>query len=229
MKKVLILAAHPDDEVLGCGGSIVRHIRNGDLVDIIFFTNGESSRSFFTKKSETLAIKKRRSSALKVLKLLKINNFLFLNYKDNQMDLISTLEIAQIIEKQIKKNKYQIIYTHSSLDLNVDHRKINESTLVACRPTYNSSVEKVLMYEIPSSTEWGSFAKNNSFSPNIFTNIEETRAVKLLALKLYGSELRDYPHPRTIVSIEALEVLRGSTVGFKFAEAFHLAYQKYDN
>ena len=229
MKKVLILAAHPDDEVLGCGATIYQHTKNGDQVDVIFFTNGESSRDFTEEKSEIDAIETRNLSALKVSKFLKINQTLFLDFPDNKMDLISTLDVAKIIEREIIKNKYEIIYTHCSSDLNVDHRKICDATFVACRPVMGTSIEMVLTYEVPSSTEWGSLFYDKNFDPNFFRNIEDTREFKLQALKLYESEIRNFPHPRSILAIESLEIIRGSTAGFKYAEAYNLVYYRHTN
>ena len=229
MKKVLILADHPDDEVLGCGATIYQHTKNGDQVDVIFFTNGESSRDFTEEKSEIDAIETRNLSALKVSKFLKINQTLFLDFPDNKMDLISTLDVAKIIEREIIKNKYEIIYTHCSSDLNVDHRKICDATFVACRPVMGTSIEMVLTYEVPSSTEWGSLFYDKNFDPNFFRNIEDTREFKLQALKLYESEIRNFPHPRSILAIESLEIIRGSTAGFKYAEAYNLVYYRHTN
>jgi LmbE family N-acetylglucosaminyl deacetylase len=164
-----------------------------------------------------------------VSKFLKINKTLFLDFSDNKMDLVSTLEIAKIIEREIIKNKYEIIYTHSSSDLNVDHRKICEATFVACRPVMGTSIEMVLTYEVPSSTEWGSLFYDKNFTPNLFRDIEDSKKFKLQALKLYEAEIRNFPHPRSILAIESLEIIRGSTVGFKYAEAYNLVYYRYTN
>ncbi len=218
-RKVLILAAHPDDEVLGCGGTIYNLTSQKIAVNICFFSNGVSSRPNF-KKNEILL---RKKAAQNVGKLLKISSLTFNDFPDNSFDKVNILEITKIIEKKIKIFKPDTIFTHFGNDLNIDHQKISQATLAATRPQKNQIVKKVFFYEVPSSTEWN-FSKNKKlFNPNWFVDISGSLKIKIEALKIYGSEMRKYPHPRSYKAIEALSRWRGATAGYKAAEAFILA------
>jgi N-acetylglucosamine malate deacetylase 1 len=167
-KKVLICCAHPDDETLGCGGTIAKHIRNGDKVFCISMTDGVSSRDSFNKKN----IEKRISSKKKAEKILGFkwlkNTKLF---PDNQLDTVKFLDVVKEIEIAKKKIKPKIIYTHYPEDLNIDHRIVAEATLTAFRPTAKN-FEKILAFEIPSSTDYR-YYKKNKFNPNFFNDISK--------------------------------------------------------
>lgn len=143
---------------------------------------------------------------------------------DNSFDNYNLLKIVKIIESYLKKIKPIIVFTHNKHDLNIDHRITFESTLTACRPLNESSVKRLLCFEIVSSTEWAFGSFSNSFKPNFFIDIEKNIKNKIKSLKFYKSELRKYPHPRSLKNIENLSMIRGASVGLKNAEAFECIY-----
>lgn len=217
MKKILIIAAHPDDETLGCGGTIAYHRNKNHKIKIIFLSDGVTSRNKF-KNSE---IKKRLDSAKKACLELGVKDLEFNSFPDNMFDSIPLIEIVKIIENVILKFKPNIIYTHSSYDLNIDHQITNRATMTAARPINNNYLSEIYSFEILSSTEW-SINRNNSFKPNHFVEISKFMDLKIKAIKKYSSELRNEPHPRSVSMIKSLAKIRGSSCGVKFAEAFML-------
>ncbi len=215
MNKVLVIAAHPDDESLGCGGTIKKHTNNGDRVRVLYMTNGESSRN----NKKTGSIKKRLKSAMQSKKILGIEEIKFLNLPDNEMDKISLLKIVKKIEKYLNLFKPTIIYTHHHGDLNIDHRITFQAVMTACRPQPSSIIQQVFSFEIPSSTDFQS-SNVGPFLPNLFIDIDKTIADKMESLKSYSSEMRDNPHSRSMENVLNLAKYRGGTVGKKFCEAF---------
>ena len=218
MKKknnILIVAAHPDDEILGCGGTILK-LKNNFNIYTLFMTDGVSSRQKNSKES-----KFRKNCAIKLFKKLKLEKPIFFNFPDNKMDSVPLLNIVKKIEKYLFKIKPLEVFTHFENCLNVDHRITFEATITACRPLAKSNVTKILSFEIPSSTDWALY-RNKNFQPNYFINIEKQLSKKIDALKYYKKELRNDPHSRSINSIKALAKYRGSNSGLKFAEAFYL-------
>ena len=218
--KILVVVAHSGDETFGCGGTSAHHVRNNDKVFCISFTNGVGVR--FDNNKNEYEIKKRKASALKAQKIL---GFRWLeeycaDFPDNSLDTVSMLELIKIIEQTKKKIKPDIIYTHSNTDLNVDHRKISEATVVAFRPQPGENWKEIRFFEIPSSTEYSDGLNFDDFKPNLFINIKTTLKKKLTALKAYSSELRDYPHPRSLKGIKVLAQHRGVQNGLEYAEAF---------
>ena len=216
MSKVIVFAAHPDDEVLGCGGTIVKHVKNGDEVSVVFMTNGEGSRP-----SKEQKVNLRNSETAKAKKILGYKKSFYCNHPDNQMDKIPLLKIIKGIEKIINQIQPEIIYTHHFSDLNIDHAITSRAVITACRPIPASKVKKIYAFEILSSTEWD-YGNSKKFSPNYFNNIEFEIEKKLIAAKAYKSEMRKPPHARSIQNIEVLSKMRGNTVGIKFAEAFEV-------
>ena len=215
-EKILIVAAHPDDEVLGCGGTISK-LKNNNDINILFMTNGVSARGI--KKSKEIA--QRKNSALKLCKYLSISRPVFFDFPDNQMDKVPLLKIIKKLEKYIDKLKPTSIFTHYSHCLNIDHRITFEAVITACRPTKKQSVKKILSFEIPSSTDWALF-KDKNFQPNFFVDISKNLKEKIEELNFYKKELRDYPHSRSIKGIKSLASVRGLSCGVKYAEAFFL-------
>ncbi|MDA9838481.1 PIG-L family deacetylase [Candidatus Pelagibacter sp.] len=222
MKKenILVVVAHPDDETLGCGGTIQKYVKLGHEVYIIVFADGESSR----EKYDSVKIKKRFNQLKQVCKLFSCRIYKSHNYPDNQLDKISNLEIAQHIENAIKAIKPKIIFTHHNNDLNIDHRKISNATLTACRPTPQNTIKELYYFETISSSEWNFNTDVKTFSPNKFVNIEKFINKKIKAIKFYKKELKAYPHPRSLEGIKNLARYRGQSVGMKFAEAFMIGF-----
>ena len=216
MEKILVLCAHPDDETLGLGGTLSLKSQNGNQIYVLFFTDGESSRNKTTKDDIIL----RQKQAEDACKLLGIKKVKFLDYPDQKLDTFPTLEIAKQIENVIKEWKPSEIFTHYWGDVNQDHRKIFEATKIAVRPQPSSKIKKIICYETPSSTDWGLFPE--SFTPNLFVNIDKTIKKKISALKKYKNEIQKFPHPRSIDSVIIRSKYWGSTIGDMNSEAFIL-------
>ena len=214
-KRILVIAAHPDDEILGCGGTISK-LKNENFIEVLFMTNGVSARGNNKKQ-----ILKRRKACLNLFKHLSLpipKNF---NFPDNAMDKIPLLKIVKKIEQKIKDYRPDTIITHYSHCLNIDHKITYEAVITACRPLIGSSVKKILSFEIPSSTDWALY-KGKNFQPNYFIDISEHLKNKINLIKFYKEELRSYPHSRSIPSIKALASVRGVSCGVKYAEGFYL-------
>ena len=217
--KIAVIAAHPDDEVIGCGGTLVKHIKEeGAQVNILFMSDGESSRFNEINDECKNLIVKREKFALQVADFIGINSVKFLRLKDNQLDLYSKLKITKDIETFLDLHKPNIIYTHFGGDLNIDHQITFEAVMTAARPTAKSFIKNIYSFEIQSSTELG--LKENKFHPNMYVNVSNSIDIKKSLLDIYKSELRDYPSSRSIESIIGKNMQRGSEAGIEYAEAF---------
>ena len=219
-QQVLIIAAHPDDEVLGCGGTIARHCKQGDNVTVLIMADGVNSRSV---DSQAQNIDERKICAHQANSILGVSDLILLSYPDNKMDTVPLLDVVKDIEKVIDKIHPEIIYTHNACDVNIDHRIVNDAVVTACRALPEQSVKQLLFFEIPSSTEWRPPASGYVFQPNWFTDISDTLEIKLEALSAYSEELREFPHPRSLKAVEHLACWRGASTGLIAAEAFELA------
>lgn len=215
---VLVIAAHPDDETIGMGGTIAKHVQEGDDVYVCILSEGVTSRH--------KEIERQKECALAATRILGVKETIFLDFPDQRLDGVPLLSIIQPLEACIERVRPHIVYTLHRGDANQDHQVAYRATLVATRPVGNSSIKKVLCYEAPSSTEWGSPFGESAFIPNVFVDIESTIETKIGAMKEYSktfvSEIRDFPHPRSIEGIVVLAKLRGSQVGLRYAEAFVL-------
>ena len=230
--KVLVIAAHPDDEILGMGGTLKKHTKNNDIVKVVFMATGiyarrsvdykNSTKYSFDKKLEKTArnqLTKLRNDAKKAAKIVDVKDIEFYDFPDNEMDKVSNLEITKQVETIIKKFNPSIVYTHHPNDINIDHRLIYNATITATRPTPGCKVEEVISFEVPSSTEWNF---PSTFSPNIFIDISKELSFKLKAMKAYKDELREFPHPRSIQALEVISKRWGTVSGYSAAEAFCL-------
>lgn len=216
-KKILIIAAHPDDEVLGCGGIIPKYVKLGYEVYIVFLTDGVSSRN---SKIKRLDIKNRESDTKKSCKLLGVKNFFLNNLPDNELDKVSLLTIIRIIENVLEKVKPDIIYTHYENDLNIDHQITSKATFTATR--FYKKKHKIFTYEVLSSTNLNYGKLNSTFEPNYFVDIKNSITLKIKALKSYKNEIRKFPHPRSEKGIRILANYRGMQSNLEYAEAFQL-------
>jgi len=216
-KNILVVASHPDDEVLGCGGTLYNLKKKGAKISVLFLSDGESSRKHPKIKQLILD---RKKQALKAGKILGIKNITFGDFPDNSMDTIPMLKVIKFIEKKIKEVKPDVIFTHFESDLNIDHQITSKAVITACRPIKNQTVKSVIFFEVLSSSEWNISIKNKSFKPNYFVDISKSLKFKLKALKLYKREMRKWPHPRSIQGVKLLSKTRGSSVGLSNAEAF---------
>jgi LmbE family N-acetylglucosaminyl deacetylase len=216
-EKVLVIAAHPDDETLGMGGTIHKLSSLGSAVRVVFLSDGVGSRDSIRE-----SIENRRAAAVNALKLLNCSDVLFYNYPDNSMDSVPLIEIVKTIEKNISDFSPTVLFTHFPHDLNVDHRITSQACLVAARPKVNHKIKSLLYFEVQSSTEWNFGA--SQFTPNLFVDISDSFEVKANALKEYHVEIEAFPEARSFAGIEARSTVRGVTVGVSKAEAFQIAF-----
>lgn len=221
--KVLVVAAHPDDEVLGCGGAIAKHTQQGDVVHVLIMAEGATSRSLQRDREKVknqlsaLAVAAQQASEILGVQSLKLHDF-----PDNRMDSCDLLDVIKVIENKISQYQPDIIYTHHSSDVNIDHSLIHKAVVTATRPIPGQVVKTLLFFEIASSTEWQTPGSALPFTPNWFVDISETLNLKIKALTVYESEMRCFPHARSVNALEHLAKWRGASVGVEAAEAFIL-------
>jgi len=204
--KVLIFAAHPDDEVMGLAGTITKHIKQGDKVYLSIITDGVFAKYFGQDKFDLL--KKRKEDCMKVGKFLGIKEIIFHDLPDAKLDTLPQLELNKLLEKDINKIKPQRVYTHYSKEIHTDHSSIFYSTIVATR----KKVKEIYCYEIIGSTQ--------EFNPNCYVDISKELKDKLKAMSLYKSTLEKFPNPISVKSIKTLAEYRGIESGLNAAEAF---------
>ena len=219
---VLIIAAHPDDEVLGCGGTIARLAREGHDVYIAILGQGVMSRYDDASEEAGSLIRALAETSRKVAKLLRAKEVFTYDLPDNQFDTVPLLKIVKIIEDLIVKLQPEAVYTHHGGDLNVDHNLVHRATLTAARPIPGTMVKTVYAYEVASSTEWAFAGIDTAFRPNVFMDIADTLETKLKAISLYESESRTFPHPRSPEALRAGAQRWGCVVGREAVEAFEL-------
>ena len=217
-KNILITVAHTDDETLGCGGTICKHVEEGYKVFVISFTDGISSRSLKNNKK----IKERHEAAKKVSKYLGFKWIKNLHYPDNQLDKVPLLKIIKEIEKVKNKINPSIVYTHNFNDLNIDHRIIADATLTSFRPLPNSQTTELRTFEVPSATDFGQIKGRKNFLPNLFIDIKKYWNKKSKALEMYKSEIKKKPHSRSLDGIKNLAKIRGNQSGINMAESFEI-------
>lgn len=216
-KNILVIVAHQDDESIGMGGTISKHISEGDDVFVMYMTDGVSARE--SNKKEIL---KRRKCALIAAETLGFEWLSSPMLPDNGLDSIPLLKVVKFIEEIKDKVNPDIIYTHSGADLNIDHRVTFEATLTAFRPQPNETWTEIRSFEVPSSSDYGHTSISPSFLPNLYIDISEHWLKKEQSLKAYKSELRESPHSRSLKGIKNLSLLRGNQVGIEMAEAFQI-------
>lgn len=223
--KVLVIAAHPDDEVLGCGGTIANHVANKDEVFVMILGDGVASRFTGQGAQQNTSLKIRRQEAKKAADFLGVKQVFLLDFPDNRFDTIPLLDIVKNIEQVKHEINPDIIYTHHSGDLNIDHQITFDAVLTAFRPLPGSSVRRILSFYVNSSTEWH-YSGAVSFHPNVFSDISRTLPQKIAAMEYYKSELCPYPHPRSLKAIEYSMRYWGSCAGFVAAEPFMLVRER---
>ena len=216
-KTILVVAAHTDDEALGCGGTIAKHVAQGDIVYAAFLADGVTSR---TEASEE-DLDARNTAASKALHILGIKKSFMLGFPDNRLDSVPLLDIVQKLETIFAEVEPHVVYTHHNGDLNVDHRVTHQAVLTACRPLPDASVKEIYAFEVLSSTEWYT-PSVAPFIPNVFVDISAYLDTKLKALEAYKLEMRNQPHARSILNSKRHSECRGASVGTGAAEAFTL-------
>ncbi len=218
---VLVVAAHPDDEVLGCGATMARLAAEGQPVHIAILGEGITSRSSRDDSDAKLLQRLHQQAEAAALKVGAKDVVLF-KLPDNRLDTLPMLEIAKLIEDLIQKLRPAVIYTHHPGDLNVDHGIVHRAVLIATRPVLGHPVRQVLTFEVPSSTEWAFQNIEPVFRPNVFVEVSKTLDAKIAALACYDSETRDFPHPRSEQALRAIATRWGSVIGCTAAESFEL-------
>lgn len=214
---ILIIVAHPDDEVLGCGGTTARLAKEGDLVYTLILGEGVTSRDNVRNTNKRVdKIIDLQKSALKANKILGVKEVFFKDFPDNRFDTVPLLDIVKVVEEAKSKISPDIIFTHYEKGLNIDHQITYRAVITATRPMEGETVKEVYSFEVPSSTEWN---YPNSFNPDVFYDIRDTINIKLKALSEYRGELRGYPHPRSIFAVKLTAQSWGVKVGLRYAEA----------
>jgi LmbE family N-acetylglucosaminyl deacetylase len=220
---VVVIAAHPDDEVLGCGGTLARLALEGRPVHVLLVSDGQTSRVVDAGQPPVEAtLQARNAAARAACAILGGTSVEMLGLPDNRLDGVELLDVVRHIEAFVQRHRPSLLLTHHSGDVNIDHRLVHDAVISACRPQPGHPVKELLFFEVPSSTEWRPSGSLNSFNPNYFVDITEALPKKLEALNAYAEELRAFPHPRSIKAITALAQWRGAMVGVEAAEAFML-------
>jgi LmbE family N-acetylglucosaminyl deacetylase len=211
-KNVLVIAAHPDDEVIGMGGTIAVHAARGDDVFIAILTDGATVQ--FPNDPDMVALKKEQ--AIKAAAVLGAKEVFSGDFPDQRLDVTPLLEVNRFVESVVRKVEPQVIYTHHFSELNADHRIAYEAAAVAARPFSLASFERLLCYSVDTLAYAGSTPPQF----NVYSDIEETLELKLTAMEVYNTEVRAYPHPRSLEALRHMALRNGAMVGLRAAEVF---------
>ena len=218
MNTVLVIAAHPDDEVLGVGGTIAKHVKKGDQVHILIVTDGSSSQ--YKNGNIAEIMEKKKLETLQAANILGVTSVVYGGLPDMQLDNTPHIEVNAVIENTIKALRPKIVYTHFWGDVNLDHKSVYQSTLVATRPMPGQCVKELYCYYVPSATNWTANVEPTAFLPNVYVDITEFKDIKLQAISCYKTEMRDFPHPRSLKYIQKHDEMSGLKVGILCAESF---------
>lgn len=223
MRVVLVIAAHPDDEILGCGGTIAYHASQGDEVHVLIMAEGLTSRDAGRDKDKRGKDLQQLSAIARQANLsLGAKSVTTLDYPDNRMDGLDLLDIVKAVENQIDLRRPHTLYTHHPGDVNIDHGLTARAVITAARPQPGGSVRSLFFFEVQSSTDYQVPGINAPFLPNHFVDISNYLESKMKALELYSGEMRPWPHARSMEAVRHLARLRGSSVGIEAAEAFQV-------
>ena len=217
----LIIAAHPDDEVLGCGGTIARLSKDEEVHILIL---GEGATSRFSERDVAVLgeVEQLRQSAQSAAKVLGASSVMLQDLPDNRFDQVPLLDIVKRIEHVLEELRPECVYTHHAGDLNIDHRMTFHAVLTATRPTGKCTVRELYSFEVPSSTEWAFQRIEQPFKPNVYVDVHATIDSKIKAFAEYDSEVRHFPHPRSPEALRVIARRWGCVVGLEYAEAFDL-------
>jgi len=216
MAKILVIAAHMDDEILGMGGTIARHVTAGDDVTVCI-----ACKRAYNHQFDPQVVQEEKDAAIRAAKVLGYEDVRFLDLRDELLD-DRLLDVIVPLEQCVSEVMPAVVYTHHRGDSNQDHRAVFQASFIACRALSRHKVPRILAYEVPSSTDIAPPFPEYAFQPNFYVNITAYLERKIEALKMYSRELREFPHPRSAQGIEVLAHKRGMEVGFRAAEAFVL-------
>jgi LmbE family N-acetylglucosaminyl deacetylase len=218
----LVIAAHPDDEVLGCGGTMARLSQEGHDVYVAILGEGITSRYDAREEADPALVEALHARSREAGRLVGAKEVFLYGLPDNRFDTVPMLDVVKVIEDLVERLAPGRVYTQHGGDLNVDHNVVYRATLTATRPMQGHPVREVYAYEVASSTEWAFQSFAPPFRPNTFVDIAGTLDAKIRAMETYESEARPFPHPRSPESLRAIAQRWGSTVGMPAAEAFEL-------
>lgn len=219
---ILVIAAHPDDEVLGCGGTIAAHTAQGHAVHIAILGEGITSRYQQRDQADHAQVQALQARCRAVAALLGAQQVHMYDLPDNRFDTVPLLDIVKLVEELVAQLSPHVIYTHHGGDLNIDHRLVQQAVLTATRPTAGHAVREIYAFEVPSSTEWAFQRIEPAFRPTVFVDIAATLERKIEAMQMYESEARPFPHPRAPEALRATAQRWGSVAGLQAAEALEL-------
>lgn len=218
---ILIVAAHPDDEILGVGGTIAKHIEAGDTVYALILGEGQTSRFEKREDAGTEILERLHEDTMRSAAVLGIRDVYFENFADNRFDSVTLLEIVKAVERRIRELAPEIVYTHHRGDLNIDHQITYQAVMTATRPMADQPVKEIYAFETVSSTEWNFTYGDEQFAPDVFVRLtDEQFEKKLSAMRKYETELCEFPHPRSLEMLRAAASRWGGVVGARYAEAF---------
>ena len=220
--KVLVVAAHPDDEVLGCGATMARLANEGHEVYIAIMGEGITSRHADRHEADADQLSLLHQQAHAAANRVKAKSIELFKLPDNRLDTIPLLDVVKLVEDMVKKLQPEVIYTHHPGDLNIDHGVVHRAVLTATRPMVGQTVRDIYAFEVPSSTEWAFQRLEPSFRPKVFLDVSATLVIKIQAMACYESEARKFPHPRSPEALRAIAARWGSVVGCHAAEAFEM-------
>ncbi len=221
MEKILVIAAHPDDELLGLGGTIRRLANEGKEIHAVIMAEGITSRSDKRDEADKSQLEELKKDAEQAAKVVGYDSIEFCGMPDNRMDEVDLLDIIKVVTRFVEKYQPDTVFTHHHGDLNIDHRRTCEAVLTACRPTGGCPVKRIYAFETPSSTEWN-YTYGEPFIPNVFFDVTDTLESKVEGMACYRSESTEFPHPRSAEALRSLGKYRGSNIGVPMAEAFML-------
>jgi LmbE family N-acetylglucosaminyl deacetylase len=219
---ILVVAAHPDDEILGCGGTMTRLAREGNEVRIAILAEGMSSRYAHREDADQQKLQHLHAQAQQAADKVGAKEVVLCKLPDNRLDTVPLLEVVKLVEELITRFRPEVIYTHHPGDLNVDHGVVHRAVLTATRPVAGQWVREIYAFEVPSSTEWAFQRLEPLFRPSVFVEITETLETKIEALACYDTETRKFPHPRSAEALRAIAARWGSVAGLPAVEAFEL-------
>ncbi|MBU0675238.1 MAG: PIG-L family deacetylase [Proteobacteria bacterium] len=220
--KMLVIAAHPDDEVLGCGATMARYSREGHQISVAILGEGITSRYAERDQAGEDELNKLRACSERAAHLIGVHELLTYSFPDNRFDTVPLLDLVKTVEELVGRVKPATVFCHHGGDLNIDHTLVFRAVMTALRTIPGQSVKKLYTYEVPSSTEWSFQKMTPVFTPNTFFEVGETLETKLAAMQIYEGEAREFPHPRSAQALRAIAERWGSVAGVAAAEAFEL-------